>query len=118
MLTIAGIALAWVQLDGTLEALWETAYGQRLLLKLALVAGLLVLAVLNRFVLTPRMARGDVGSARALRVSLGADIALALAVLAVTATFPFSPPPAGACRRSCRDHRRGVRPLRPGDPHL
>ena len=93
ILTIAGIALAWVQLDGTLEALWETAYGQRLLLKLALVAGLLVLAVLNRFVLTPRMARGDVGSARALRVSLGADIALALAVLAVTATFPFSPPP-------------------------
>ena len=93
ILAVAGGVLAWVQLGGDLVALWTTAYGQRLLLKLALVAGLLALAVVNRFVLAPGVAAGRPAAASALRRSLAADVALGLAVLAVTATFPFSPPP-------------------------
>lgn len=93
VLVVAGVALAWVQLGGGLTGLWQTGYGLRLLVKLALVAGLLALAGVNRFVLTPRLARGHSCSVRGLRVTLGADIVLALAVLGVTATFPFSPPP-------------------------
>ena len=93
MLIMAGAALTWVQLDGSPAGLWQTAYGQRLLAKLALVAGLLALALVNRFALAPAVAEGDARSTRRLRANLIADIALGLAVLAVTATFPLSPPP-------------------------
>jgi copper transport protein len=92
-LVVAGAVLAWVQLSGELAGLWDTTYGARLLIKLGLFAGLLTLAVVNRFVLTPAVAAGDAASADRLRLSLGADIVLGLAVLGVTATFPFSPPP-------------------------
>ena len=93
VLAVAGGVLAWIQLDGDLAAFATTAYGQRLLLKLALVAGLLALAVVNRLVFSPGVAAGRPSSASALRRSLAADLVLALGVLAVTATFPFSPPP-------------------------
>lgn len=92
-LILAGATLAWLQLAGTPSALWQDAYGQRLLVKLSLVAGLLAMAALNRLWLTPALAARRAGAAPALRLTLGLDLALALAVLLVTATFPFSPPP-------------------------
>ena len=89
----AGSALAWVQLGGDPGTLTTTAYGWRLFGKLALVAGMLVLAALNRFVLTPAVEEDWPGAVGRLRRSLGLDLAIGLAVLAVTATFPLSPPP-------------------------
>ena len=56
LLVVAGATLAWVQLDANVADLWQTEYGQRLLAKLALVAGLLILAAINRFALTPAVA--------------------------------------------------------------
>jgi copper transport protein len=91
-LVVAGAALVWVQLGDDLAAAWRTAYGWRLLGKLGLVAALLALAVVNRAWLTPGVAAGAPGAGRALRCALAADLALGLGVLAVTATFPFSPP--------------------------
>ncbi|HEX6011406.1 MAG TPA: CopD family protein [Geminicoccaceae bacterium] len=93
-LALAGAWLAWLQLGGRLARLWETAYGLRLLGKLLLVAGLLALAAANRFVLTPRLAR--TGARRWLGRTLVADLALGLAVLALTASFPLDPPPRAA----------------------
>jgi copper transport protein len=93
VLAAAGACLAWVQLGGTVAGLTDTDYGLRLLTKLALVAGLLGLAAVNRFALTPGVAHGRPGSLRAMRRTLAVDLLLAAAVLAVTATFPFSPPP-------------------------
>lgn len=93
LLAGAGTALAWVQLGGSLKTLTTTAYGWRLIGKLVLVAALLALATLNRFWLTSALARGAWSAARGLRWTLRADIALGLAILAVTATFPLSPPP-------------------------
>ncbi|MFZ1431388.1 MAG: CopD family protein [Geminicoccaceae bacterium] len=93
LLAGAGTALAWVQLGGSLGALTTTAYGWRLIGKLALVAALLVVATLNRLWLTPALARGAWRADRGLRWSLRADLALGLAILAVTATFPLGPPP-------------------------
>lgn len=93
LLAGAGTALAWVQLGGSLGALTTTAYGWRLIGKLAFVAALLVVAALNRLWLTPALAQGAWGAARGLRWTLRADLALGLAILAVTATFPLSPPP-------------------------
>ena len=93
VLVTAGSALAWIQLGGDTGALTRTAYGWRLFGKLALVSGLLSLAALNRLVLTPALADGRPDAARRLQLTLGTDLALGLAVLAVTATFPLSPPP-------------------------
>ncbi|MGD9507583.1 MAG: copper resistance CopC/CopD family protein [Geminicoccaceae bacterium] len=92
-LLLTGATLAWIQLGGRPFALLETDYGWRLLLKLALVLALLAVALVNRVVLTPAIAAGRAGGARWLGRTLTADIVLALAVLAVTATFPLSPPP-------------------------
>jgi copper transport protein len=92
-LVVAGSCLAWLQLGGRLVPLWETAYGLRLIGKLALVAGLLALAAVNRFLLIPRVARDDLAARRYLSRTLVADIALGLGVLAVTASFPLDPPP-------------------------
>ena len=93
LLVGAGCVLAWIQLDRDLATLTTTTYGWRLLGKLALVAGLLALAAVNRLVLTPALGQARPGTERRLRFSLRADMALGLAVLAVTATFPLSPPP-------------------------
>src|SRR4051812_12937426 len=93
LLVGAGGVLAWIQLGGDTSVLTTTPYGWRLFGKLALVAGLLALAAVNRLVLTPDLEEGRPGTARQLRRSFGAEIVLGLAVLAVTATFPLSPPP-------------------------
>lgn len=90
MLTALGLAIAYVQLGAKVEALTSTAYGWRLVAKLALVALLLSLAVLNRTYLSARAAAGQ---PNALRRSLFADLGLGLAVLAIMASFPLSPPP-------------------------
>jgi copper transport protein len=90
-LLLAGGILAWVQLGASVPALWQTGYGLRLTTKLALVAGLLLLGAVNRFVLTPRLDRST--AQRWFRRSLLADLALGAAVLAATATLALAPPP-------------------------
>jgi putative copper resistance protein D len=85
-LIVAGGALLWL-LVGTVEAALTSAYGQLVLLKLALVAGLLTLAAHNKFRLTPRIAHGEAAAVAGLRRSIGAEILLAGAILAATAVF-------------------------------
>ncbi len=91
-LVLAGIALAVAQL-GTPSALWTTAYGGILLAKLALVAGLLALAVRNRFRLTARVAAGDALAADKMYRAVLAEIVLAALVLGCVALWRFTPPP-------------------------
>ncbi len=89
VLVASGLFLADLQLQAP-AALWTTAYGQVLLLKLALVAGLFGLAALNRFRLTaPALA----GSPTALSRSVRAELLLTLAILAVAGLWRFTPPP-------------------------
>jgi copper transport protein len=85
------VALAALQVR-TPAALIATDYGRLLLLKLGLVGLLLGLGALNRLVLTPALAR-RAGAARQLRRTIGADLALAAAILAVTAGLGSVPPP-------------------------
>lgn len=74
-----------------------TVYGQLLLLKLALFGGMLVLAALNRFRLTPALGNAlgqDVDTARrALSRSLMVETAAALAILALVAWLGTLSPP-------------------------
>ncbi|WP_445215618.1 copper resistance CopC/CopD family protein [Bradyrhizobium sp. Pa8] len=91
VLALTGLALAIVQLEKPV-ALVETRYGLILSIKLALVTGLLALAALNRFRLTPALARDETGTP-ALKRSILLEGAIALAILAVVAGWRFTPPP-------------------------
>jgi putative copper export protein/mono/diheme cytochrome c family protein len=62
---------AWAQL-GALSRLWATTYGQVLIVKLAIVAALVWLGAVNRYVLLPRLAPSRAArglGARAFRMS-------------------------------------------------
>ncbi|HET9069565.1 MAG TPA: CopD family protein, partial [Amaricoccus sp.] len=91
-IVLSGAVLAVVQV-GRPSALIATAYGRLLLAKLALVGLLLLLAALNRFRLTPAIARGDGAGARAFRRSVTAEILLGLFILVLASGFRLTPPP-------------------------
>ncbi|HEY9397554.1 MAG TPA: CopD family protein [Burkholderiales bacterium] len=92
ILVITGVVLALLQVDRP-AALWTTAYGQILLAKLSLVAGLFMLAAWNRYRLTDRVLSGNGKARSALGRIIAIEIALALCVLAVVALWRFTPPP-------------------------
>ncbi|MCK6441789.1 CopD family protein [Elstera cyanobacteriorum] len=90
LLVLAGVGLSLLQ-GLTPAALIDHPYGRLLALKLALVAGLLALAALNRVWLTPALAAG--GSAQPLRRSIWAEGVLVIGVLLVTGVLSQTPPP-------------------------
>ncbi|WP_439361758.1 copper resistance CopC/CopD family protein [Bradyrhizobium sp. DASA03007] len=89
-LALTGLVLAIVQLEKP-SALVETRYGLILSIKLALVLVLLALAALNRFHLTPTLARDH--EAASLKRSILFECAIALIIFAVVAGWRFTPPP-------------------------
>ncbi|MFO1468404.1 MAG: CopD family protein [Steroidobacteraceae bacterium] len=96
LLLLAGLAWLW-QLLGSSQAAWHSDYARLMVLKLVFVAALLGLGALNKFRLTPRLARGDRGAARQLRRSIQFEILLAATILTVTATMTtLTGPPDGA----------------------
>jgi copper transport protein len=90
-LALTGLALAIIQLEKP-SALVETSYGLILSIKLALVLSLLGLAALNRYRLTPALAKDQTGGA-ALRRSILFEYGAALCIFAVVAGWRFTPPP-------------------------
>jgi copper transport protein len=91
VLAAAGLTLAIIQLE-SFGALVTTKYGIILSIKLALVAVLLGLAALNRFRLTPALARDD-NAAQPLSRSILFECITAIGILAVVALWRFTPPP-------------------------
>jgi putative copper resistance protein D len=85
MLTLFGVAT---------PAALATPYGQAFVIKLALFAGVLALAALNKLRLTPDLLAADPDSGRRLRRSIGWESALIAAILVTTAalTTVTSPP--------------------------
>jgi len=77
-----------IGLDG-LGVLTALPYGQVFVLKMALFAGMLALAGLNRFVWVPRLMAGrdDFTAVRALRASVGLETLLGVGVLASVAVM-------------------------------
>ncbi len=100
-LVAAGLTLAVVQLDHP-GALWTTAYGRVLLVKLVLVLVLFGLAALNRWRLTARAEAGDGPAARHLARSIAAETLLVLAIFAVAAAWRFTPPPRALAEAAAR----------------
>lgn len=73
------------QLVGSFSALFGTEYGQALILKVLLVAGLLGLAAANKLRFIPALRSGDSAAARHLSKSISIEWLVILSVLGVTA---------------------------------
>ncbi|MEZ2410370.1 CopD family protein [Bosea sp. RCC_152_1] len=88
---IAGSALPQsLSLIGDVGGLFGTAYGLTALAKTAGLAGLLAMAALNRFILTPRI--GHEAGRRALVLSIAVETALGAAVVAAAVGLASLPP--------------------------
>jgi putative copper export protein len=88
-----GVFAAWLHL-GSLPALWESAYGRTLLVKLAVLSVVVGTGAYNWRRVRPAL--GDVQGAHRIRRSAGVELAVGVLVLAVTAILVATPPPADA----------------------
>ncbi|MEP7001050.1 MAG: CopD family protein [bacterium] len=87
---ISGVASAWLRL-GVLDALWSTAYGQVLLVKLVLLAALAAMGFHNWRHLSPSLGTEE-GTAR-LQRSAAIEVGIGLLVVIVTAVLVATPTP-------------------------
>jgi putative copper export protein len=88
---LAGLALAYRYLDGSLAALWTSSYGRTLFRKLVLLALVMAVGAWNWRVVTPRLGQPD-GTARIRRSSL-VELLLGTILLAITAVLVSTPMP-------------------------
>ncbi|GAA2884164.1 copper transport protein [Aminobacter niigataensis] len=91
-LIAAGVVLAVIQVE-KVQALWQTAYGRLLLIKLALVVPLLLLAAVNRWKLTKPSLVAQPDAQRRLARNIVLETLVMVAILAAVAGFRFTPPP-------------------------
>ena len=97
MLVLTGLFSAWLHL-GSLDALWSSGYGRTLGLKLLLFVPLFATGAYNWLRVRPALASGD-APARRIRLSGGVELAVAVAVILVTAVLVATPPPRDAAPR-------------------
>jgi copper transport protein len=109
LLTATGLALATIQLR-TPASLLTTEYGNRLAVKLGLVALLLLLAALNKLRLTPALAAGQAEARHRLLQSITGEAALALAILAATGWLGQSVPPRALAAGEHAHHQLAAEP--------
>lgn len=105
-LVTAGVVMAIVQVREP-GALVETAYGKVLLVKLLLVAGLFLLAAVNRWRLTLPASAGDAPATYRLIRSIAAETVIVLLIFTVADSWRFTPPPrtlAAAKARPATEH--------------
>ena len=102
MLAVAGAAIAALQVRDV-AALTATAYGVGLLAKNALAAPLLLLAAYNRLALTPRVIAGDPAARARLSGTIGFELMLGVAILAITAVLAQTAPPRSLAEPTSHD---------------
>jgi putative copper resistance protein D len=81
-LLVLGVVMLQMLL-GDLRLLWQTAYGQTLLIKLTLVTLLLGLGATNKLLLVPQLAKPN--AIKRLRAVIGIEICTGALVLGITA---------------------------------
>ncbi len=92
-LLAAGVISGFFEV-GSWRGLWETTYGQLVLVKVALVLPVLALGAFNNRVSVPRL-RAQIASTlerRRFLVSVAAELALAVVIAGVTAALVAEPP--------------------------
>ena len=108
MLLLAGLVLAVLQVRH-LEALPTTNYGITLMLKLALVAMLLAIALINRRILTPRLSAGRSGAFAWLRIAIRTELVLGFLILVMTSILSQTIPPRSLAAADAHQHDVAVR---------
>ncbi len=96
LIVVSGTINAGFRVAGSFGKLFDTAYGDVLCAKLALVAMMLALAFFNRFVAMPRSrtASGECAArTSALTRNVAAELALGVFVLGAAAVLGVTPPP-------------------------
>jgi copper resistance protein D len=78
-------------LVGSLDAMFDTPYGRLLAIKILLFLAMVVVALINRFRLAPRIS-DDSGALRALGRTVALEQSLGLAVLAIVSVLGTWPP--------------------------
>jgi len=91
MVVVTGTVSAWLQL-GSMPALWQSAYGRILLLKLAVLVLVFGTGAYNWLKVRPAL--GSEVAAQRLRRSATFELAVGVVVLAITAVLTATPPPA------------------------
>ncbi len=86
-------AVNTVLLVGGIDALFGTAYGRLLSLKILLYLAMVAVALRNRFRLMPRLAAQHTGTSTALYRSIVMEQAIGLAILAAVSLLGTWPPP-------------------------
>ena len=89
-LAVTGVFGAWLHLDAV-ASLWRTPYGQRLLVKMGVLAVILAFGAYNW-----KRSRGKIavsGEPARLPASVASELAAGLAILLVTALLVTTPPP-------------------------
>ena len=100
-LVASGVGAAVIQLP-TLSSLWETSYGQTLLVKIGLLSVAILLAAVNLLRTRPRLAAFEVrpelapGAAVLLRRLISGEVFLVVSAVAAAAVLTSLPPPAKA----------------------
>ncbi|MCF1461542.1 copper homeostasis membrane protein CopD [Agrobacterium vitis] len=98
--TIGHVAVALTLLSGTLNV-WliiglsldiAAPYQQWLALKIAAVAAMVTIAVVNRYVFVPQLHRSPVQAVRAIKIGTLAECALGLIAVALVSAFGTMPP--------------------------
>jgi copper resistance protein D len=96
LIVLSGATNAGFRVGGSLGRLFDTRYGDILFAKLTLVALMLALAFINRFVAMPRLRRASAGGSaqmRALVRNVAAELVLGVLVLGAAAALGITPPP-------------------------
>src|SRR5580704_3439649 len=96
LVVASGIANAGFRVAGSFGKLFGSAYGDVLLKKLAVVAGMLAVACFNRFIATPRLRAASSKGMRQitwLRYSVAFDVVLGALVLGASAVLGITMPP-------------------------
>ncbi|MGH6840463.1 MAG: CopD family protein, partial [Methylocella sp.] len=96
LVVVSGVANAGFRVAGSFGKLFGSDYGDVLLKKVAIVAAMLALAYLNRFVLTPKLRAAPLKAMThitTLRYSLALDVVLGALVLCASAILGITMPP-------------------------
>jgi copper resistance protein D len=93
LIIASGIVNAGFRVANSYDRLFDSAYGDVLCAKIAMVAAMLLLAGFNRFIIMPRLRAACMTQVGKLRMSVGIELALGVLVLGVAALLGITPPP-------------------------
>ncbi|MFL2771269.1 MAG: copper resistance CopC/CopD family protein [Rhodospirillaceae bacterium] len=91
-LFISGAVITWTQVESPIN-MGSTDYGRRLTAKIAIFVLLLILAAINKMVLTPALEKGDSSASGKLRMSIKFEYAAMVLIIAAAVSLTLVTPP-------------------------